>query len=163
MHSRVPATPDRICLDGIAERNRLGSMSNDQLFALGLIRPRSSSLFVTLLAFLAIAPARAADPAGDGPPRVLAKGQLPNDHRLQPLKTLDGYFPFQSSKSPAEWAERAERVRRELAVSLGLWPMPEKTPLNAVIHGKIEQPGYTVEKVYFESMPGFFVTGSLYR
>jgi hypothetical protein len=138
-------------------------MSNDQLFALGLIRCHCSSLCFALLALLAIAPARAADPAGDGPPRVLAKGQLPNDHRLQPLKTLDGYFPFQSSKSPAEWAQRAERVRRELAVSLGLWPMPEKTPLNAVIHGKIEQPGYTVEKVYFESIPGVFVTGSLYR
>ena len=41
--------------------------------------------------------------------------------------------------------------------------MPTKTPLNAVIHGKIERPEYTVEKVYFESMPGFFVTGNLYR
>ena len=41
--------------------------------------------------------------------------------------------------------------------------MPTKTPLNAVIHGKIERPDYTVEKVYFESAPGFFVTGNLYR
>ena len=45
----------------------------------------------------------------------------------------------------------------------GLWPMPAKTPLNAVIHGKIDLPEYTVEKVYFESAPGFFVTGNLYR
>jgi len=41
--------------------------------------------------------------------------------------------------------------------------MPTKTPLNAVIHGKIEKEDYSVEKVYFESAPGFFVTGSLYR
>jgi hypothetical protein len=41
--------------------------------------------------------------------------------------------------------------------------MPTKTPLNAVIHGKIEGDGYTVEKVYFESAPGFFVTGSLWK
>ena len=41
--------------------------------------------------------------------------------------------------------------------------MPTRTPLNAVIHGKIDRPEYTVEKVYFESVPGFFVTGNLYR
>ena len=41
--------------------------------------------------------------------------------------------------------------------------MPEKTPLNEVIHGRIEREGYSIEKVYFESAPGFFVTGNLYR
>src|ERR1044071_7211800 len=41
--------------------------------------------------------------------------------------------------------------------------MPTKTPLNAVIHGKIDRGEYTVEKVFFESSPGFFVTGNLYR
>jgi dienelactone hydrolase len=41
--------------------------------------------------------------------------------------------------------------------------MPEKTPNHQVIHGKVDREGYTVEKVYFESYPGHFVTGSLYR
>jgi dienelactone hydrolase len=41
--------------------------------------------------------------------------------------------------------------------------MPTKTPLNAVIHGKIDLPEYSIEKVYFESVPGFYVTGNLYR
>jgi len=41
--------------------------------------------------------------------------------------------------------------------------MPAKTPLNAVIHGRIDCGEYTVEKVYFESAPGLFVTGNLYR
>jgi dienelactone hydrolase len=35
--------------------------------------------------------------------------------------------------------------------------------LNPVIHGKVKRPGFTVEKVYFESVPGFFVTGLLFR
>ena len=96
-------------------------------------------------------------------PRILPAGTRPNDIRLQPLKDLDGYFPFHPAKTPAEWAPRAERVRRQMLVALGLWPMPAKTPLNAVIHGKIARDNYTVEKVYFESYPGFFVTGSLYR
>ena len=97
------------------------------------------------------------------PPRVLPEGTLPNDVRLQPLKDLDGYFPFTPPTSPAAWEQRAERVRRQILISQGLWPMPTKTPLNAVIHGKMDRGEYTVEKVYFESVPGFFVTGNLYR
>ena len=41
--------------------------------------------------------------------------------------------------------------------------MPRRTPLNAVVHGRTERSDYSIEKVYFESLPGFFVTGSLYR
>ena len=85
------------------------------------------------------------------------------DARLGPLKDLNGYFPFATPKSVKAWEPRREFVRRQLLVSQGLWPMPTKTPLNAVIHGKIDQGEYTIEKVYFESAPGFFVTGNLYR
>lgn len=96
-------------------------------------------------------------------PRALPEGKLPNDARLQPLKDLDGYFPFTPPASADAWAKRAERVRRQILVSQGLWPMPARTPLNPVVHGKIERDDYTVEKVYFESLPGFYVTGNLYR
>lgn len=85
------------------------------------------------------------------------------DVRHQAPKDLNGYFPFNPPSSLSEWDARKEEVRRRILVAEGLWPMPTKTPLNAVIHGKIEREGYTVEKVYFESSPGFFVTGSLYR
>jgi len=85
------------------------------------------------------------------------------DARLGPLKDLNGYFPFPEPKSIQEWEPRRDFVQRQLVISQGLWPMPTKTPLNAVIHGKIDQGDYTVEKVYFESAPGFFVTGNLYR
>lgn len=95
--------------------------------------------------------------------RVLPPGELPRDARLAPLKDLDGYFPFTPPASPEAWAPRAEKVRRQILVSQGLWPMPEKAALNAVIHGRIERDDYTVEKVFFESFPGFFVTGNLYR
>ena len=100
---------------------------------------------------------------GEAVPRALAQGKLPDDRRLGPLKDLDGYFPFTPRATPEGWNSRAQQLRRNLAVALGLWPMPEKTPLNAVVHGKIEQTDYTIEKVYFESLPGFFVTGNLYR
>jgi len=97
---------------------------------------------------------------------LLALTSLPlvaEDSRLAPPKDLNGYFPFTPPASLEEWEERKQWVRRQILVSQGLWPMPTKTPLNAVIHGRIEQDGYSVEKVYFESVPGFFVTGNLYR
>lgn len=95
--------------------------------------------------------------------RALPDGQLPDDVRLQAPKDLNGYFPLAVPKGEAEWKIRAERVKRQILVSQGLWPLPTKTPLNAVVHGKVERDGYTVERVYFEAMPGFYVTGSLYR
>lgn len=85
------------------------------------------------------------------------------DVRHQPLKDLNGYFPFNPQASLDQWEQRKQYVRRQILVATGLWPMPTKTPLNPVVHGKIEREGYTVEKVYFESAPGFFVTGNLYR
>ncbi|HEX3724882.1 MAG TPA: alpha/beta hydrolase family protein, partial [Pirellulales bacterium] len=96
-------------------------------------------------------------------PRVLPAGQLPKDKRLGPLKDLDGYFPFTPSKTKEAWAARADEVRRRILVANGLWPMPAKTPANAVVHGKVEREGYTVERVILESYPGHFVTGNLYR
>ncbi|MFN0050783.1 MAG: alpha/beta hydrolase family protein, partial [Planctomycetales bacterium] len=96
-------------------------------------------------------------------PRALPAGTLPADVRLQPPKDLNGYFPLAVPKTKEEWDRRAEQVRRQVLVSQGLWPMPSKGPLNAVIHGKVEREDYTVEKAYFESAPGFFVTGNLYR
>jgi len=96
-------------------------------------------------------------------PRVLPSGELPDDHRLGELKTLNDYFPFQPCDSPKAWAERAERLRRQLLMATGLWPMPTKTPAGAVVHGKVDRDDYTVERVYLESFPGHFVTGSLYR
>lgn len=96
-------------------------------------------------------------------PRVLPIGELPDDKRLEPLKDLNGYFPFTPPKSKQEWEQRADELRRQMLVSQGLLPMPTKTPLNPVIHGRIDQGEYTIEKAYFESFPGFYVTGSLYR
>jgi hypothetical protein len=96
-------------------------------------------------------------------PRVLPEGKQPSDARLQPPKDLNGYFPLTVPKTKEEWAKRAEVVRRQIAVAEGIWPTPERTPLNVVIHGRIDKGDYTVEKVYFESVPGFFVTGNLYR
>ena len=61
------------------------------------------------------------------------------------------------------WKARAENIRQGILRGAELIPFPEKTPLNPIIHSKRECDGYTVENAAFESMPGVFVTGNLYR
>ncbi len=102
-------------------------------------------------------------PAAAQPPRALPLGQLPGDTRLGPLRGETGDFSFQPAESPEAWEQRAVRVRQMLQVTLGLWPMPTALPQKPVMHGRIEQDDYTVEKVYFESVPGLWVSGNLYR
>lgn len=102
--------------------------------------------------------------ASDAPgPRIYVGSEMPEDVRFAPLKDLNGYFPFEPPKDRGVWNERRQKVMDRLKASQGLLPEPKRTPLNAVIHGKVDRGDYTVEKVYFESVPGFFVTGSLYR
>lgn len=94
---------------------------------------------------------------------VFEAGQKPGDDRLKAPKTLNDYFPFKVPATADEWAARRAKVREQLLVANGLWPPPEKAPLNPVVHGKIARDGYTVEKVFFASMPGHYVSGNLYR
>src|SRR5690348_8491684 len=95
-------------------------------------------------------------------PRALPPGKLPADKRLAEPKDLDGYFPLAVPSSVDQWQKRAERVRRQVKVATGLWPMPASTPVKAVVHGRVDRNEYTVDRVYLESYPGHFVTGSLY-
>lgn len=79
------------------------------------------------------------------------------------IRTLHEGSNFKPYTDKASWQKRATYLREQVLISAGLWPMPEKCPLNTVIHGRIDRDDYTVEKVYFESYPGFYVTGNLYR
>ena len=96
-------------------------------------------------------------------PRVLPVGKQPQDHRLHKLKDLNGYFPFVVPATQESWKDRSQQLRRQVLVATGLWPMPDKTPLNPVMHGLTKRDGFTVEKVYFESIPQHFVVGLLFR
>ena len=62
-----------------------------------------------------------------------------------------------------EWQERARNIREGILRGTGLWPLPKRCALNPIVHGKRQYGGYTVENVAIESLPGVFVTGSLYR
>jgi hypothetical protein len=62
--------------------------------------------------------------------------------------------------SKEDWLNRQKHVRAELINIAG--PFPEKTALNAKITGKLKKDGYTIEKLIYESLPGYFVTAAMY-
>lgn len=63
-------------------------------------------------------------------------------------------------KTKADAEAYVKSVRERIMSCFG--PFPEKTPLNPRVTGKLERDAYTVEKVIFESRPGFLVTANLY-
>ncbi|MEX2232850.1 MAG: acetylxylan esterase [Cyclobacteriaceae bacterium] len=59
-----------------------------------------------------------------------------------------------------DWAKRQARVDEILIDMVG--PFPEKTPMAAKVTGTLKKEGYRVEKIIYESIPGFYVTAGLF-
>jgi hypothetical protein len=78
-------------------------------------------------------------------------------------RTLNDRFEPPSTATREAWTARARYAREHVLASAGLLPMPARTPLNPIVFDEVRHADYTVAKVYFESLPGFFVTGNLYR
>jgi len=64
-------------------------------------------------------------------------------------------------KTAEDWRGRQKQIKQTFDRILG--PFPERTPLNAVVTEVIKREDVTVEKVYFESLPGYYVTGAFFR
>jgi dienelactone hydrolase len=60
------------------------------------------------------------------------------------------------------WLQRAEIIRQEILEGADLVPFPEKKPLNPRFTQIRKYDGYSAQNVAIESLPGVFVTGSLY-
>jgi putative membrane-bound dehydrogenase-like protein len=99
---------------------------------------------VGLLLVLSIGP-----PAPGQASRIMVAGQLDASRTLY--------------TTPQLWALRRAALREGFLKGARLWPLPERTPLNPIVHDRREHDGYTVENVALETMPGFYLTGNLYR
>ena len=60
------------------------------------------------------------------------------------------------------WEKRANQIRAQILKGTGLEKYPEKCPMNPIMGDKRVFDGYQVQNVAFESLPGVYVTGSLY-
>src|SRR5512135_3510093 len=94
----------------------------------------SAAVLPVLAAFVAASPVPGQD---ETIPRV--------DRRAAEVLTLDSPYTFTPYTDRDSWLARARVLREQILVSAGLWPLPEKGPLNAHVFGRIERRGYSVE------------------
>ena len=83
--------------------------------------------------------------------------RTPEEGKKHLDKLLSSYTSLQT------WESRKSELRKCFYAQLNLTPMPEKTPLNPIFTPKRKFDGYTVENVGIETVPGFWLCGSLYR
>lgn len=119
--------------------------------------------------WMAVAPTRPAvalaEAENAGPPTVPPLNRFP--------RMVQEYFTDQvrqveqrslarknALQNQAEAEAYVAAVREKIQACFG--PFPEKTPLNPRVTGVVERDAYTIEKVIFESRPGFLVTANLY-
>lgn len=100
-----------------------------------------------------------AAPGSPGPSsgQKMIEGYLRAEARRLDAKFLDGI------ESKEDFERARPKLREQYLEMLGLWPLPEKTPLDAKIAGEILRPeGFRIEKLHFQSRPHLYVTGNLY-
>jgi dienelactone hydrolase len=114
--------------------------------ALGLIEP----------------PLRAADKAAPALQPLNRFPRMVQEHFVDRVRAAEraGLQAKGALKTRADAEAYVQAVRKKIQLCFG--PFPEKTPLNARVTGKVERDAYTIEKVLFESRPGFLVTANLY-
>jgi dienelactone hydrolase len=66
-------------------------------------------------------------------------------------------------KSPEAWRSKRPEYVEEYFYMLGLTPRPEKAPLHPTVTRRLERHDYVVEMIHYQSRPGLYVTGNLYR
>ena len=87
----------------------------------------------------------------------------PGDRRNIETPNTNTHFKPRTYRTLAEWQARARHLLKQVLSAAGLMPMPPKTPLHPHIVGRIENKDYSIEKVYIEKLPGFYLAGNLYR
>ena len=122
-------------------------------------------LLLSVPALPAMAQTTAPRPAAAPKPDLVPLNRLPR--MVQEYFTIQVRRAGQSSiraldrlKTKADAEAHVTDLRARIRRAFG--PMPERTPLNPRTTGVVERDRYNIEKVVFESRPGFLVTANLY-
>lgn len=154
----MPHTADSIADPSVASR-RLGQHFTRR----GLLQRTGTGLFgLSLGTWLAPAAWAADAPA---PPAMAALNRFPRmvqEYFVRLVREAESAADAvrDGLHTQADAEKYVATVREKIQACFG--PFPEKTPLNPRVTGVVERDAYTVEKVIFESRPGFLVTANLY-
>ncbi|MCI0456366.1 MAG: prolyl oligopeptidase family serine peptidase [Gemmataceae bacterium] len=119
--------------------------------------PRTLLLCCVAAPLLAVSAAPAQKGKDAKPGDVMIEKYLAAETDRLSQRVLDGATTLE------EWQKKRPRLYREYMDMLGLWPLPEKTPLKATVTGTLEHEGVVIENLHFQSKPGLYVTANLYR
>lgn len=89
-------------------------------------------------------------------------GHMVQDYYLNKVRSVmeERNKRLASIKTKAAAEKYVLEVREKIKKCFGKFPA--KTPLNAKVTGRIEKDGYSIEKIIFESRPGFYVSANFY-
>jgi dienelactone hydrolase len=116
-----------------------------------------SFFFVFFVLFVVVFSGRGQEQTKAKPGDVMIEKYLAAETDKLSKKFLDG------AKTIEEWKAKRPRLYREYMDMLGLWPIPEKTPLKVTITGTVETPDCIIDNLHYQSKPGLYVTANLYR
>jgi len=133
------------------------AVSRRQLLQAAVIGAASLPLFRT--------PAAREAMAADPPPPLQPLNRFPRmvqEYFVAQVRAAEakGMAARQALQTKADAEAYVQAVRAKIRESFG--PEPERTPLNPRVTGVVEREAYRIEKVIFESRPGFPVTANLY-
>src|SRR5262249_47689292 len=98
----------------------------------------------------------------DKPDRDQPGDEMIQGYLARVAAELDETF-LDGVKTADDWTKLRPRFKEEYLYMLGLAPLPPRTPLHATVTGTVEGDGFVVEKLHYQSRPGLYVTGNLYR
>ncbi len=122
-------------------------MNRDRLSVLG---PRLTVLFAAVFLAPSSFPAPSQDALLRWMDRIAQQQLQAREDAIAEIRTV------------AEAERRKQFVRQRIMQALGGLP-DYSGPLNPRVTGQIQADGYVIEKVIYESLPGYYVTANLYR
>src|SRR5207244_286591 len=93
------------------------------------------------------------------PPKLPSGDEMAAAYLTMRVARLSTHF-LGGATSKFEWEQKRPKMKEQYFEMLGLWPLPEKTPLRATITGTLERGDVVIDKLHFQSKPGLYVTGN---
>lgn len=84
------------------------------------------------------------------------------DVRSKSTVATKTHFRMPIYRTLTDWIARRQQLREQILAAAGLWPLPERVPLQARRAGRMERGRWAVEKVLLQTLPGYYLAGNLY-